>query len=337
MAPTDDLVLVTGATGFLGTQIVLTFIEKGFNVRATARSQDKIAEWEAKHGEATKGHLEWAIVKDIVEPAAFDEAIKGVTILVHTASPFHFKVEDNLRDILNPAIKGTAGALLAAKATPSVKRVVLLSSAGALVDVTKTGPEMTYDDDTWNPATLEEAAASPHPGYVYMASKGLAEKEAWRIAKDADFALTTICPPYVFGPPKQVIKSMDSLNTSAAMVWAIVDAKEIASNHAHVWAESRDVAEAHVLAATLEVAKGQRYAFIEGNGFDNSQIADIIRRHFPEQAHRVPVAPIVEDVPHYKTNSDKVQQQLGIKFRDFESTIIDTVRELFAIEKSLQK
>lgn len=40
------------ATGFLATQVVLSFVEKGFKVRGTARSQPKIDEWEAKHPEA---------------------------------------------------------------------------------------------------------------------------------------------------------------------------------------------------------------------------------------------------------------------------------------------
>jgi hypothetical protein len=54
------------------------------SVRGTVRSQDKADAWEKKHaGEFKKGQLEWSIGK-----GAFDEAIKGVDIVAHTASPF---------------------------------------------------------------------------------------------------------------------------------------------------------------------------------------------------------------------------------------------------------
>lgn len=58
------------------------------SVRGTVRSQEKADKWAKKHeGKFDKSKLEWAIVKDVAAPGAFDEAIKGVTILAHTASP----------------------------------------------------------------------------------------------------------------------------------------------------------------------------------------------------------------------------------------------------------
>lgn len=59
------------------------------SVRGTVRSQDKADAWEEKHaGEFKKGQLEWSIVEDVAGKGAFDEAIKGVDIVAHTASPF---------------------------------------------------------------------------------------------------------------------------------------------------------------------------------------------------------------------------------------------------------
>ncbi|KAK4702327.1 hypothetical protein P7C70_g3894, partial [Phenoliferia sp. Uapishka_3] len=322
----SDLVLVTGATGFIGTEVVLAYIEKGFKVRGTARSQAKIAEWEAKYPE-TKKNLEWAIVKDIVTPGAFDEAIKGVTILAHTASPFHYKVEDNLKDMLLPAIDGTKEALLAAKKTPSVKRVVVTSSFASVLNLAQkdNGKGVTYSHKDWNPATLEEAAKADHPGFVYCASKKLAEEEAWKIAEGASFSLTTVCPPMVFGPPPQVVHDIKSLNTSAEAVWAVVDAKELKPAAFPVWVDVRDIAKIHVLATTEEVAKGQRYLCVAGH-YDDTQIADIIIRDFPEQAHRIPKAPVTSGPEHFKTDSSKVEKELNIKWIDFETSIKDTVK-----------
>ena len=41
------LVLVSGVTGFVGTEVARYFVDAGFSVRGTARSQKKIQEWEA--------------------------------------------------------------------------------------------------------------------------------------------------------------------------------------------------------------------------------------------------------------------------------------------------
>ena len=40
------LVLVSGATGFLGTEVTRHFVDAGYSVRGTARSYGKIGEWE---------------------------------------------------------------------------------------------------------------------------------------------------------------------------------------------------------------------------------------------------------------------------------------------------
>jgi saccharopine dehydrogenase-like NADP-dependent oxidoreductase len=71
------------------TLLVAGSSSKLCSVRGTVRSQDKADAWEKKHaGEFKKGQLEWSIVEDVAGKGAFDEAIKGVDIVAHTASPF---------------------------------------------------------------------------------------------------------------------------------------------------------------------------------------------------------------------------------------------------------
>jgi len=40
----------------------------------------------------------------------FDEAVKGVQAVAHTASPFHFNITDP-QELIGPAVKGTTGIL----------------------------------------------------------------------------------------------------------------------------------------------------------------------------------------------------------------------------------
>ena len=60
----------------------------------TVRNEEKAAKIrEAYPSQAASGDLVVAIVPDIAQPDAFDEVVKtpGLEVVLHTASPFHFK------------------------------------------------------------------------------------------------------------------------------------------------------------------------------------------------------------------------------------------------------
>jgi hypothetical protein len=91
--PSPAKVLVTGANGFLATWVVKKYLEAGYSVRGTVRSLSKSAflnDKFAHYGE----RFELVVVEDITKDGAFDEAVKGVDAIAHTASPFHFKATD---------------------------------------------------------------------------------------------------------------------------------------------------------------------------------------------------------------------------------------------------
>jgi len=86
-------VLVTGANGYLATWVVKKYLEAGYSVRGTVRSLTKSAflkDQFAHYGD----QFELVVVDDITKDGAFDEAIKGIDVIVHTASPFHFKATE---------------------------------------------------------------------------------------------------------------------------------------------------------------------------------------------------------------------------------------------------
>ena len=86
-------VLVTGANGYLATWVTKKYLEAGYSVRGTVRSLSKSAFLNnkfARHGE----RFELVVVEDITKDGAFDEAVKGVDAIAHTASPFHYKSSD---------------------------------------------------------------------------------------------------------------------------------------------------------------------------------------------------------------------------------------------------
>jgi nucleoside-diphosphate-sugar epimerase len=86
-------VLVTGANGYLATWVTKKYLEAGYSVRGTVRSLSKSAFLTnkfARHGD----RFELVVVQDITKDGAFDEAVKGVDAIAHTASPFHYKSTD---------------------------------------------------------------------------------------------------------------------------------------------------------------------------------------------------------------------------------------------------
>jgi nucleoside-diphosphate-sugar epimerase len=152
-----------------------TELRQGYHVRAAVRSQKKAASL------PKSDKLELVTVSDIEEPNAFSSAVKGVTSIIHCASPFHFNVTSNEKDLLLPAREGTLNILRSAATESSVKRVVITSSFAAMnqlgTDPYKQ-PPLKYDESVWNPVTWEQALEGP-ARMAYQASKKYAELAAW--------------------------------------------------------------------------------------------------------------------------------------------------------------
>jgi len=337
----NRVALVSGSTGFIGTEVALAYAQYGYYVHATARSQDKADAWLKAHPIAAN-RVKFFVVKDVADEGAFDEALQGVDTVAHTASPFHFNAPDPEKDMLQPAIQGTLSILRSAAKVPTVKRVVVTSSFASVLDMDKQ-PAIgkVYSHADWNPADYETAKNSKdNPAYLYCASKVLAEKAAWDFVEKEKpgFALSTICPPMVLGAPHQVITSMDSLNTSAASIWTLIngETKEMPDTAFPVGTDVRDIAKAHVLASNLEVAKGQRYLTIAFH-YSNDQAAAVIRDAFPDKASKVVQGTAKPPPEHFQTDSSKAEKELGITWTPFETCIKDTAQRLWEIEAQIQK
>ncbi|TVY56237.1 putative uncharacterized oxidoreductase [Lachnellula cervina] len=336
-------ILVTGGSGYVAAEVLNAFLSRGYNVRTTVRndsSADKIKKSHSKY----INQLSFAIVKDVQIPGGHDEAVKGVDGVVHTASPFLTQVEDNERDLLLPAIKGTTEVLASVqKNAPNVKRVVITSSFASVVDVSKgTRSGYAYSEKDWNPTTYEAAAKKDAPGAVaYCASKTFAEKAAFDYVKERkpQFDITTVCPPMVYGPSGSVVTNLDNLNTSAADIYRLMNGscKEVPETSFFGWVDVRDVGEVHARAFESPEAAGQRY-LTASSGYTYQQICDIIRKDFPEKRNLVPEGTPNAPYPDvYTLDNSKVKKQLGVEFRSLETSIHDMVVQFIEIEKATGK
>lgn len=99
----------------VATHVALNFLENGWNVRGTVRSESKgtdVANLPVFKPYASK--LSFVVVEDLVS-GDFTEAVKGVDALAHTASPFHTDGHSWEKDYEQPAVEGTINVLKAAK------------------------------------------------------------------------------------------------------------------------------------------------------------------------------------------------------------------------------
>ncbi|KAI5456165.1 hypothetical protein BGZ63DRAFT_367555 [Mariannaea sp. PMI_226] len=329
-------VLVTGASGYIAAHVVETFLRKGYNVRGTVRSEKMASDVRETHAKYA-GQLSLAIVPDMSASNAFDEAVKGVDGVIHTASPFILGAIDYEKELFQPAIQGTTSILEAIqKNNPSVSRVIITSSFASIVDPTQgQRPGYTYTEADWNPVAGKEDG-SANPVVAYLASKTLAEQAAWKFVEDKkpNFSISTICPPMVYGPVAHRVDNVKLLNTSSADIYRLFNGseKEVPDTGFHAFADVRDVAEAHLLAFEKPEAAGQRYLIATGQ-YTYQRICDIIREKFPELRGSTPKGDTGAPYPHsYRLDTFKAARQLGMKFIPLEETIAGTVESILKLQ-----
>ncbi|GAA6027173.1 hypothetical protein JCM8097_002454 [Rhodosporidiobolus ruineniae] len=328
-------VLLTGISGFLGSATALEFLKNGWHVRGTVRSQDKADAWLEKYPQYAS-QLSFSLVPDLSAPNAFAEAIKGVSAVAHIASPFTFNFEDNVRDMLEPALKGTLSVLEAAAKEESVKNVVITSSLAAAQDPAKgLDPGFVRTSEVWSPFTWEESVKEKIPPLVYLASKTFAEKAAWDFYANEkpSFKLSTIVPPLIAGPSLQPLKSLDELKTSASVLRNLIDAEEITPTVVPVFVNVLDCARGHYEAIVRDTSN--RYLFIGGDN-DHVDVAEILREEFPEQAHRIPTKG-TRLGPHWGYDCSPAKEELGIEFTDLRTTVRQAGEQIFAMEREGKK
>jgi nucleoside-diphosphate-sugar epimerase len=123
---------ITGATGFIGSHVVKNALASGHRVRLSVRKEEQIRNLK-KIFSSDSSQLDFAVIPDISKAEAFEGKLDGVEHVIHLASPMPGKGDDFKEDYLKPAVEGTLSILKAAKASSSVKRVVVTSSFLAVV------------------------------------------------------------------------------------------------------------------------------------------------------------------------------------------------------------
>jgi len=334
-------VLVTGGSGFIGSQAILQLLAAGHLVRTTVRSLKREGDVRAmlKEGGAESCDRLSFVVADLESDDGWPQAVAGCEYVLHIASPFPATLPQHEDELIVPAREGALRVLRAAR-DAGVKRVVLTSSFAAIGygQKVQTAP---FDENNWTDPAGEDVQP-------YAKSKTLAERAAWDfIAREGgNLELSVVNPVGVFGPVLGPDYSTSILLVQRLMDGAMPGCPQLSFGAVDV----RDVADLHIRAMTHPAAKGERFLAVAGDFLSIRDIARILKNRMGASAKRVPTRqlpnwlvrlaalrdPAVKQIlpelgkPKNAT-SEKAQRVLGWVPRSSEEAIVATAESLLQL------
>ncbi|SRR6266404_1487196 len=275
---TNQTVLVTGGSGFVGAHCILQLMDKGYGVKTTVRSLSKkneVIEMLRNGGAQAAEDLSF-IEADLSSDSNWDAAVQDCEYVLHVASPIALGTPKDENEMIVPAVEGTLRVLRASR-NAGVKRVVITSSFAA-VGYSHKDPNTLITEEEWTDPNDKTLSA-------YLKSKTFAEKAAWDFItrEGGDLELSVVNPVGIFGPllgpglsgGHEILKRLldGSMKAIPKISFGIVDV--------------RDVADLHLRAMTSPDAKGQRFLALSGGVLSLLDMALMLKNKMGDEADRV--------------------------------------------------
>jgi len=327
------LVLLTGPNGFVGAHVLSALLSSGYRVRGIVRSLDKATHLEKSHAQhVNSGDLTFECVANIQENGALDAVMADVDYCCHIASPYFTTSDNPIKELIEPAVNGTRNVMSSALKSPKLKRLTILSSFAAVVDLAKNPrPGYVYTSADWNPLTRQDGAGD---GYLaYHVSKTEAERAVWDMHRAAQppahFDICTLCPPMIYGPPLHEIdaaKGIAGLNTSLKRLLSSVTGQENSKGRVPTFGlpafiDVRNVADAHVAALALKKGVSERFTLCGGLAYFEDGVAGLRaagEKGLGSEGERI------DRTAWYTIDRTRAEEVLGLRFIGFEKTVGDT-------------
>lgn len=229
-------VLVTGATGFIGSHLTRMLCDAGYVVRALYRSRAKLDQFADLPVEALEGSLD--------DAASLELACAGCEIVCHVAAKADYWKDEDRAALYRINVDGTRN-LLAAAMRAGLQRVLFTSSASTIG--IRPGRELADESTAFN---------LPPERFYYAYTKWQAEAVvAQFVAQGMD--IVTLNPAVVIGPGDLNAISGSFIIEAARWQWltpmssgslAVIDVRDVARAHLHAITSGR-TGERYILSA----------------------------------------------------------------------------------------
>lgn len=250
------MILLTGATGFLGAHVCASLLEKGYKVRACKRKSSSLKEFEqilewrlGVNWKQKSTQLEW-VEADILDYDSLLDAMPGADAVFHVAAIVTFweKRRDELYQV---NVEGTANVVNACL----VSKIPWLLHTSSIAAIGR---------DSKLPAISEDNEWTDSPNNSqYAISKHLAEMEVWR-GREEGLKASMVNPGVILGEG-------DWTKGSCRFLKKIIDGLPYYTNAQNGYVDVIDVAEA-LIALYEKKIDGERFILVS----ENMQAKDLI-------------------------------------------------------------
>ncbi|KAJ5153673.1 NAD-dependent epimerase/dehydratase [Penicillium coprophilum] len=198
--PRGSRILVTGANGFVGSNVVYNLLELGFKVRGTVRSEKPWLD-EMFQGEFGQDAYESVVLANFENVDTLVEVMEGVSGVAHVASDVSFS--SNPEEVVPWVVRAVDNLLEAASRHCDIQRVVMTSSSIAALFPEPNREGIVVHEDSFNDEAIKQAYNPDTPEHLkglftYAASKTEGEKAAWKWMENnkPNFQFNTVLPDF---------------------------------------------------------------------------------------------------------------------------------------------
>lgn len=362
-----ELILLTGATGFIGFRVLLRALEAGYAVRCVIDGPDDLRRILTAPGfkalNVKDNQLFWTMILDMTAPGAFRDALKGVKYVLHCASaPANHNDLDGTSPAYDPhaALKGVANLLEAAHTATrcklnffnTLKRIVVTTSIADLAVVDDDAPyDLSEDDVDGN------NGARPDIGCRGMSAPGLAApsrpgsspfpagktstlnvSKAWVVKHRPAFSVVFFLPTWVLGYHDLATSTSALERGPNGPLVRLLKGKSSQPPLEHGFVSVRDVADAHV-AVLQDGGPSGHGAFVLSSEVAWRHAQSLIRKAFPQAfedgVFRIGGRHSEGQGQDDEGDYDEDMRVLGIKGRSFEETAVEVARQYLDVDGQL--
>ena len=263
----QEKILVTGATGFVGAEIVKQLIAKGKDVRALKRENSN-----TRFLKEYEGQFEW-VNGDVLDIPSLESAYEGVTHVYHSAAMISFDPAQKYR-MFKVNIEGTANMVNMAL-SKNIEKFLQVSSVSSFGRY-----EIKHEIN-------EETKWVEHPENTnYAIAKHRSELEVWRAGEEGlNIVITN---------PATILGFGDWTQGSSQIFKNVFEEISFYPTGINGFVGLEDVARACIVAMESDVS-GERF-IVSGENLSFKELFEMIAEGFGKKAPSKAISPFIQAV-----------------------------------------